>query len=451
MFLLDNVAQRLGGHLQKQSGMQKMNDSVKTSYSLFPPAPGVAAVAGGDPHNPRSHQAIWTTVTDGLNDIILSLAPWYFARRTEVDQQVALIHAMTSDPKEIARKMTEQRLFMAQGALDSIYVRLCRLVQLAAARGYDTKYKLLADSDPYYLKWKEHPVFQLPTFQSEAFLRFVHRMKEVQQVEVEYNIEVQPQVRNAFEKAVNDRVIPPLLLANAQQNALYTEVQQLRSENQEQRQLLQGICHHLQVPSVPSPLCSPTMPLGTRVANTTTQMSSLTDDSSISFQYTKAGTQRKKAKRRKVRQLLPGGQPLWAPDLMTAEQFWREFNDGLDGRKPLKELEDELGPAWRSDTMIKDVPGSNITSSALKGGWSNRTPIYNYILWRTELQQEDTIDVYSACDEVDEIFQQHLSANGRPKLQACASALRKRLTELGATSLPYPRKKHEVPVPCGTI
>jgi hypothetical protein len=90
---------------------------------------------------------------------------------------------------------------------------------------------------------------------------------------------------------------------------------------------------------------------------------------------TKKGKLRKKAPKINVLDCLPPGTFTWSRQLRKAQDFWVEFAYSLPSSRkpPLCHLEDAEGSKWRPDKLISNVTGKK--STALKQGWSARTPI----------------------------------------------------------------------------
>jgi hypothetical protein len=95
------------------------------------------------------------------------------------------------------------------------------------------------------------------------------------------------------------------------------------------------------------------------------------------------------------------------------------------GKPPLRKLEDEHGSKWRSDKLISNVTQQK--STAMKTMWSQRTPIYNWILYRTEQCDEEE---ELAIQEVQAVFDRFYSRNRHPHLGKIAKELRGKLREL---------------------
>ena len=149
--------------------------------------------------------------------------------------------------------------------------------------------------------------------------------------------------------------------------------------------------------------------------------------------------------------MLPCGK-LWSSNLLTAKQYWQEFDEGIDGRIALRDMEDNFGSLWRSDALIaKHVPGSKKRGGSYKVEWSVRTAIYNYIILRTEgdMTNRRAIPLHTAIDLVQAVFDRNTSLNGRPKLNIIAPRIRDMIKDLGVeqSQAPYPRHKRDCPHP----
>jgi hypothetical protein len=140
----------------------------------------------------------------------------------------------------------------------------------------------------------------------------------------------------------------------------------------------------------------------------------------------KNGEPQKKAPKTCIAAAMPNGTLLWRKSLTEARQFWCEYQYGLMGRKPLRQLEAEHGFKWRSDAMIKTVSGNKC--GALKNDWSQRPAIYNWILYRVEDCQ---VDADLAIEEVQAVFDRRLSARNSLRLIGIDKNLRAMLRANG--------------------
>jgi hypothetical protein len=92
------------------------------------------------------------------------------------------------------------------------------------------------------------------------------------------------------------------------------------------------------------------------------------------------------------------------------------------GKPALRLLEDAHGSKWRLDKLISNVTGQ--MSTAMKTMWSQRTPIYIWILYRTEQCDKDG---ELAIQEVQSVFDRFYSRNMHPHLGKIAVELRAKL------------------------
>ena len=434
----------MGGHTNPQAN--KTNDAQAKSYTLLPPAVGVAAVGGGDAKNPKAYIAVWSTVTTGLEEVIREAAPWYFIARDQVENRVAEIkQELNGKPAAIKKKLQSCRLYMAEGALDAIYLRLQRFFQMSAARGNDEHYILKSNDPPFYQKWGTLKVYDLAIFRSQTFLTFVDNMKMAQDRESNYEINVSGQQRNEVERVVGNMVADPLNRHFAQSSQVVALQQQLLQQNELILAMLNerrgGDDSPAYVAAATSLRASlpPTEPMDV-------EAEVVEDDIPL---LTRNGNPRQRAPRRNMAAILPCGK-LWSSNLLTAKQFWQEFDEGIDGRIALRDMEDNFGPLWRSDALLaKNVPGSVKPGGSYKVEWSVRTAIYNYIVLRTEgnMTNRRAIPLHTAIDLVQGVFNRNTSLHGRPRLNIIAPKLRDMLKDLGVEKgqAPYPRHKRECP------
>ena len=138
-------------------------------------------------------------------------------------------------------------------------------------------------------------------------------------------------------------------------------------------------------------------------------------------EYTKKGTIRQRKMKRDIVAMLPDG-AIWSPHLKSAREYWDEFQYGLNGAVPLKDMEAKYGASWRSDTILQKTKG--IKTSALRTGWSKRLPIYSLIIHR---MANGTTEM-AAVEEVEQVFQNHMTPVTRnPMLHPISVILRNRL------------------------
>ena len=146
------------------------------------------------------------------------------------------------------------------------------------------------------------------------------------------------------------------------------------------------------------------------------------------------GTPRIKAPKTNILGSIEGGKLPFSLSLKTAQEYWTEFEYGLNG-PPLRQLEDEHGNSWRSDAKIKTLGGNKSTN--LKKHWSYRCPIYNWIIYRLSAEG-GAYDEDVAVQEVQNLFEKHMSSQTRrPKMNEVSLTIRRLLTSEGVKG-PYP-------------
>jgi hypothetical protein len=395
------IVERLCGYVANM-GHSKMNVAQKNSYTLAPPTQGVCAVAGGDFKNSKSHSPPHSTV-EASGELIHLFAPYYANARSIVSARIDFIR--NSQPAAKAKVHLEnERLYMADGALKAIRLRLTRALQLAACRPYDSTLTLQADALPYYIKFSKHPVYQLPGFKSNEFLAFTEIMKTTQDYAALHCISLPVHIRNEIERVHTEILLPPL----QEQNRMLV-AQQLQLNRIERTLQRMGTCN--------TPNSVGSLPLS---LDTETVHNNLIDEP-WEDELTKKGGVRKRKVKRDIMALIPGG-AIWSPHLKTAHQFWGEFKYGLNGSTPLKELEDTYGPAWRSDTIVQKSSG--VKTSALRTGWGKRAPIYSWII---HLMNDEHMSEARAVDDVQKIFEKHSNSMGNPKLGLISHEVRELL------------------------
>jgi hypothetical protein len=400
--------QRMGFYAS--SAESKLNDSQKYSYINNPPVQGVCAAADGDPANTRAHLSVCFSV-DVLDDTLLDVAPYYFKERAEVEER----WKAATDDKNPFQKRKNERLFMARGCLDSLKLRLKRGVQLAASRPYDTMGRLLIDSEPLYILWGNFPLFSKHAFfRSEAFLDVVRRVRVAQDKASEHHLDVSEDVRNELHRLVDQKVTPQFEHQQNQLDALAIGLQNGHN-------LLVQIWNRISEPRGSEQYSqeedSAARSLLPRPEPTTVEPTrQLT---------TKKGAPRQKRPKTNILEALPAGSVIWSRELKTARDYWVEFEYGMMGKPPLRKLEDEHGSKWRSDKLILNV--THQKSTAMKTMWSQRTPIYNWILYRTEQCDEEE---ELAIQEMQAVFDRFYSRNRHPHLGKIAKELRGKLREL---------------------
>ena len=136
---------------------------------------------------------------------------------------------------------------------------------------------------------------------------------------------------------------------------------------------------------------------------------------------------------------------LWSTQFVKADQYWNEFKRGVNGRPPLQMMEDEYGNKWRNDILLGET-NSGKKSTILKHEWSQRTPIYNYIIFRTELQNPETLRCpeHQAVKEVQDIFDEctrEPKDRNKPSMSKVVSRLRNKIQDWdGLNGHPYPKQ-----------
>ena len=136
---------------------------------------------------------------------------------------------------------------------------------------------------------------------------------------------------------------------------------------------------------------------------------------------------RQRAPKRDVISSLPHG-ALWSRDLLKAREYWLEYTVGINEQPSLKSQEDK-GKKWRSDTQIETKNGKR--SIVLEQNWSYRTKIYNWVHYRIDYCD---LNEDQALEEVQQVFNPHVSPRGRPKLQDIAKELSEMLRSAGGVA-----------------
>jgi hypothetical protein len=407
----EGQCERLGGYTPS-NGQNKVNEAQLNSYLTSPPVQGVCAVGGGDPNNTKAHYPVWAN--QGVADELLRVfAPWFFSEYDLVNYTMARIR-QSHPPKKAKGIMRERRLYMAEGALRAIRLRLVRAIQLASSRPYDPITGILRqDSEPMYVQWQLHPLYKLAGFRHPLFLSFASSMKTAQDMAASRQMVVPGAVRNEVERVVTELVLHPMQQVQATQNAMLLEMMEFR------RLLATNQAYALSNVAASASEASTFESQMPYCADQVLQVLPLTN---------KKGEPRKKAPKTCIATAIPDGTLLWSKSLTKAREFWCEYQYGLMGQTPLRQREAENGSDWRSDRMIKTVSGK--TCGALKNDWSQRAAIYNWILYRVEDCQ---VDADLAIEEVQAVFDRHLSPKNSPRLILIAKELRVMLRANGGT------------------
>ena len=370
--------------------------------------------------NPRAHFPVWANVP--VEDELVGLfAPWFFPELNLVTSRISEIREGTPS-KKVKAKLVAERLYMAEGALKAVHLRVKRAIQLAACRPYSTTGILASNVQPNYLRWKDCALYKMDAFQHPLFLSFVDKMKVAQDMAARYEMVVSGSIKNEVDRVVQERVTNPMQQMQAVMNGLLAQVMSL---NQRLMVLQEQQALSLTAPASYTPAAAPEDI--SRAAAAVSLPEPQTGQNQSNMALNKKGMPRKKAPKTNIIAALPSG-ALWSSDLKNARDFWVEFAYGLNGRPALQTLEEEQGSQWRSDKMIATISGKPCT--ALKKGWSTRTPIYNWILHRIE---DCHVDEDVAISEVQDVFDQFLSSKNTPKLQDIAKTLRQMLQQSGAT------------------
>jgi hypothetical protein len=134
-------------------------------------------------------------------------------------------------------------------------------------------------------------------------------------------------------------------------------------------------------------------------------------------ELTTKGLKRSRAVNTSRHSLCNNGMILLTNDNTTAREFWDEFQYGRNGGPVIRELEDK-SKEWRSDPK----------RSSMKACWSNRSPIYNYIIYLMSLGDPELIAVEETQKVFDEIGH---SKKNKPQLSKIAKRLRQIMKGLG--------------------
>ena len=128
---------------------------------------------------------------------------------------------------------------------------------------------------------------------------------------------------------------------------------------------------------------------------------------------------------------------------VTAFQFWTEFRYGIDGRKSLQWLEDNMGRDWRAPHRLRKLDNGK-SSSGMRNEWYKRTPLFNFILNRMNHDRTGypRLNEPQAVNSLQEMFlDKHTSKCGkRMSLGKAHMDVRKFIAENG-WQIYYPRDK----------
>lgn len=429
-----------------------------TSYLYNPPLDAVVARAGGDPRNIRYFDPVWNKVP--VSEELLSLAV------PDLVTQIKAVEEEFSKMSTIGERKSKQ-LHTARGTANSFKSRVEHALRAAASRPLDVNTKLIVDSEPLYLKYRDSfPLFRHQVFSSSQFMDLVGAMRVAQDTQNNRRIQIPSDCANEFQRIIYDDVMPAMRMLQTDMSAgqrgmdafraeIRTEIRSQMDQLEQQQARFnraiwdfasesQGIdpaqsdarfWEAMSGPSSRSSQASASLPQQ-QAGSSLAGRSALTVTGSTTLGLRADGITPRKRKPGVSRLCEYGSGPgekqvLMSTENYTLEDFWGEFYHGRNGNEPLKDLEAK-GIEWR-----RDPPGA----TRFKTFWSYRVPIYNLMMHWIDNGESERAALYKAQPIFDSVPK---SRTGKPNLKKLPDIFNKELKRLGGyESRKYKRRRTE--------
>lgn len=393
----------------------------RKSYMITKPAETIVQACHGDWRRMREHDPAWGLSQQDPNGYRLILdqlidSPFGVPDLMHSTVDYALEEAKT---RKTHGEYVKKGLKNAIGYLQSMRSRLRRGLLLAAARPLDSNGQLVADGEPIYKLFKNCPVFTLPIFRTEEFLKLVEKVRAAQdgQASLEATLEQMREANSASHNWMNqmttmmDRNHQQLLSRMDHLESCYQQTRPTPGTEIPTHQIDQQV--NKEQTSQPNQLSESTES-PQRVRIIPSRGGSTDVDSTLNAQG-------KKRKRRTATNRLDfvGTRYVQSDSNVFAKDFWQEYSIGRGGRRSLRYME-KNEPDWR-----RDAPGEKKFTQF----FSERKKIYLYIALLISTGEEEE----SAVQKVQDIFDapNNHSRNGKPRLNKVNKVLTERIRELG--------------------
>jgi hypothetical protein len=389
---------------------------VVQSYMTNKPAETIVQAAGGDWHNLRGHSPPWALLSEedphGYACLLYNLLANSEYGVPALCKSEVDFEKRRGETRKTHRHFVGARLKNAQGYNDAMRSRLQRGLLLAAARPLDEDGNLVENSVPIYQLFSSScPVFKLPIFQSDDFLRLVERVRVAQDGGSVSSVAPEPR-ENESETLVLLRRIDS---TNRQIQATNRQIQAENGQLRGSFFSLVMMLHGQQQPVDAFPAFMSTTHQGATnfrfypVQQATTMPALPVPPNPMQAveqaqsEFTLRGTKRKRKPATGRLEQTGERSYIQSTSNITAWDYWNEYAHGVqgNGRKALRYLE-SYDPVWR-----KDKPGTKERKFAMF--WSTRKKLYLYVALLIHLGNTEE----QAVEELQKIFDE--PGNCHPK------------------------------------